>query len=79
MKERVTLTIDEDVLKRVDSTVDGSTVKNRSHAVEMLISQALAGNSVTKAVVLAAGKSEVLSSLTKEAAAEKRIYTGAGK
>jgi len=56
MKERVTLTIDQDLLKKVDATVDGETVKNRSHAVELLLRKVLRGKVPQTAVILAGGK-----------------------
>ena len=37
MKERVTLTIDHDLLEKIDHKVDGSEIKNRSHAVELFL------------------------------------------
>ena len=64
MKERVTLTVDEDLLRRIDSRVDGETVKNRSHAVELLLRKALQGTSPAFAVILAGGKGARLRPLT---------------
>jgi len=55
MKERVTLTLDSNILKKVDSGVNGFKIKNRSHAVELLIMKALGANVPKKAVVLAGG------------------------
>ena len=56
MKERVTLTIEKDLLEKVDQSIDGSKIKNRSHAVELLITKALGTYRPTKALVLAGGK-----------------------
>jgi NDP-sugar pyrophosphorylase family protein len=58
MKERITLTIDKELLLRVDEKIDGSKVKNRSHAVELLILKALSSNRPRKAVILAGGEIE---------------------
>ncbi len=55
MKERITLTIDRDILEKIDGKVDGSTVKNRSHAVELLLIKALSSNRLQKGVILAGG------------------------
>ena len=56
MKERVTLTIERDILGKVDGTVNGTDVKNRSHAVELLITKAFGDNKPSKAILLAGGK-----------------------
>lgn len=61
MKERVTLTLDSSLLKRIDQKVDGSRIKNRSHAVELLLLQSLGDNKPTKAIILAGGEDKVLS------------------
>lgn len=37
MKERITITIDKELLKWVDREIDDKTFANRSHAVEFLI------------------------------------------
>ncbi len=58
MKERVTLTIDQDLLEQVDDTIDGSLVKNRSHAFELLLKKALGNNRLKKAFILAGGETE---------------------
>jgi NDP-sugar pyrophosphorylase family protein len=58
MKERVTLTIEASVLKQVDGRVDGNKIRNRSHAVEMLIREALKGDIPETAVILAGGKED---------------------
>ena len=58
--ERVTITIDDGLLRRVDEIVDGHYVKNRSHAVDLLLKKALAGKAVSQAVILAGGSAEKL-------------------
>lgn len=47
--------MDEDLLEKVDSIVDGRKIRNRSHALEYLIS-AHFKPSITKALILAGGK-----------------------
>lgn len=56
MKERVTLTIEQDILHKVDKTVDGTQIKNRSHAVELLLAQSFEKKPLTKALILAGGR-----------------------
>lgn len=57
MKERVTLTIEREILEKVDKTINNADVKNRSHAIELLLAKALGGNRPSKAVILAGGPS----------------------
>lgn len=55
MKERVTLTLDSELLKQVDDSVNGNTIKNRSHAIELSLIKALGQNKPLKAIILAGG------------------------
>lgn len=54
-RERISISIKKDLLKRIDSLVDGVTIRNRSHAVEALVSQSLGINNISDAVVMAGG------------------------
>lgn len=54
-RTRLTITLPNDLLKRVDTLVDGSQIRNRSHAVEKLLSEGLEP-AVNQAVILAGGK-----------------------
>lgn len=65
MKERVTLTIEGDILKQVDSKIDKEKIKNRSHAIELLLRKALRGTVPNTAVIIAGGKGADLGGLTK--------------
>ena len=56
MKERVTLTIEKELLNRIDEKVDGLEFKNRSHVVELLLLKALSSNRPRKAIILAGGE-----------------------
>jgi len=56
LKERITLTIERDILEKIDGKVDGSTIKNRSHAVELLLLKAMSANRLRKAILLAGGE-----------------------
>ncbi len=58
--ERVTITIGRDLLDEVDAMVDGTGVKSRSHAVDLLLQKALRGGGVRQAVILAGGTRHVL-------------------
>jgi NDP-sugar pyrophosphorylase family protein len=58
LKERVTLTIEKELLLRVDEKIDGTEFKNRSHIVELLLLKALSSNRPRTAIILAGGESE---------------------
>ncbi len=66
MKERVTLTIDAELLSQLDKTIDGLQIKNRSHATEILLRKAMGKNTVKKALVLAGGKGTRMKPITEE-------------
>ncbi|MEK6837812.1 MAG: sugar phosphate nucleotidyltransferase [Nanoarchaeota archaeon] len=55
MKERVTLTLDASILAEVDRKVDGHRIKNRSHAIELLLMEALGSAEMPKVAVILAG------------------------
>ncbi len=54
-RKRLTITLKKDLLPLVDEVVDGSRIRNRSHAIEYLLTQAL-GPQARKALILAAGR-----------------------
>ncbi len=66
MKERVTLTLDSEILKEVDRRVDGFKIKNRSHAIELFLMQALGNSSPKVAIILAGGRGTRLAPITHE-------------
>ena len=66
MKERVTLTIEKSILSEVDDSVDGRTIKNRSHAVELLLLKALGSDRPKTVLILAGGRGTRLQPLTHE-------------
>ncbi len=55
MKTRLTITLDKDLLKRIDTLIDKKTIRNRSHAIESLVSETLAQR-IKYAVILAGGR-----------------------
>ena len=56
MKERLTITLDSELLALLDQKIDGKKVKNRSHAIELFLSRVLGNNRPKKAVLLLGGK-----------------------
>jgi mannose-1-phosphate guanylyltransferase len=60
MRERVTLTLDKNLLTQIDDGVDGYNIKNRSHAIEILLLKALKSDRPSKALILAGGKNTLL-------------------
>ncbi|MCD4740472.1 NTP transferase domain-containing protein [archaeon] len=51
-KERVTITISKDLLEKVDNSVDGAGLRNRSHAIEFYVRKAI-GSTIDTAFILA--------------------------
>ena len=54
-RERLTITLKRSVLAGVDRFIDGTKIRNRSHAIEYLITQSLTPK-VSQAVILAGGR-----------------------
>ena len=53
-KTRLTITLAQDLLQRIDSLINGVNIKNRSHAIETLVKRSLSP-SVHTAIILAGG------------------------
>lgn len=54
-RQRLTITLDKHIVKLLDDTIDGARIRNRSHAIEYLLSKTLASK-ISQAVILAGGK-----------------------
>ena len=55
-KERFTVTLRPELLKKLDGIIDGEKIRSRSHAVEYLLSQALSYKITNKVLILAGGR-----------------------
>ncbi len=64
MKERITITLEKDLLEQIDKRVDGEIIKNRSQQIEQLLSKSLGTDLPEKAVILVGGKGTRLHPLT---------------
>ena len=52
MKERVSITLDKELIRQIDNRVDGNVIKNRSQQIESLLTNSLGANMPKKAVFL---------------------------
>jgi NDP-sugar pyrophosphorylase family protein len=55
MRERLTITLKQDLLEALDANIDGDKLRNRSHAIEYYLSKSL-GQKALKVLILAGGK-----------------------
>lgn len=57
-KQRLTITLSESVLKKVDQYIDGVQIRNRSHAIENLLENSFSPT-IDTAVILAGGSKHI--------------------
>lgn len=55
-RERITISIKKELLEKIDQSIDGIIMRNRSHAIELFISNALGVAKIENAVIMAGGK-----------------------
>jgi NDP-sugar pyrophosphorylase family protein len=53
---RVTISLTKEIATLIDETVDGSRIRNRSHAIETLVTESLHVAQIRQAVILAGGE-----------------------
>ncbi|MCX6812831.1 MAG: sugar phosphate nucleotidyltransferase [Candidatus Berkelbacteria bacterium] len=58
-RERITISIKSALLKEIDKKIDGARMRNRSHAIELLVSQSLGLSQFETAVIMAGGKGAI--------------------
>ena len=54
-RERISISIKKDLLTQIDQKIDGLKMRNRSHAIELLISESLGLSQINSAVIMAGG------------------------
>ena len=65
-RSRLTITLRKDLIPFLDQTIDGTKIRNRSHAIEYILGKYLQGPKIRQAVILAGGKGVQMRPLTYE-------------
>lgn len=60
MKEKISVSLDKEMIRKVDAAIDGVGIRNRSQALEHLVRKALEKRKISRAVILAGGDMEKL-------------------
>lgn len=63
-RQQITITLRKDIVRSLDSEIDGAKIRSRSHAVEYVLSKYFKPG-LKKAVILAGGTDEKMGELTK--------------
>ncbi|MFH1916638.1 MAG: nucleotidyltransferase family protein [Nanoarchaeota archaeon] len=66
MKERISISVDDGILKKIDSLIDGIIVKDRNNAIERLLTKAIGLDRPKTGVILAGGMGTRLKPITTE-------------
>jgi hypothetical protein len=66
VKERISLTVEKELLDSVDTLVDGVKFRSRSHVMEFLLNKGLRKGKLSKAFILAGGAGVKLRPITYE-------------
>lgn len=64
-KDRLTITLNKNILENIDKYIDGSRIRNRSHAVEYILGKYFSPK-VKKAIILAGGEGLLMRPFTYE-------------
>jgi NDP-sugar pyrophosphorylase family protein len=65
-RQRVTVTLKEDIVNQVDQLIDGLQIRSRSQAVEYLLSKTLSEFSIRNVLILAGGYGKRMGNLVKD-------------
>lgn len=64
-RSRLTITLNKEILKKLDEYIDGSRIRNRSHAIEYVLAKSFSPK-IKKALILAGGQGSKMRPFTYE-------------